>query len=460
MMKPMSRIGIVGLGGNGSAENQRGPHEAFIGLSEGVQGIPGKRVFSRAIVEQAVERGKDWLLRNQITRETAGYDVLEFLNPDKKKNRWRQVPTPPHLVGAFYANLIRNDPYVTRSDEVRQQYHNTWHTAQAGVALLEYLDYRDDPAVRRAVDLAWEFIDRQQVKAGAWKGVFVEVPVADLKPPLQHYYTFGHLDARARSGYASYDNIETDLFPLELYARRRDEKYLRCAADNARFYLEQHPELVMFEADSGKMAISGMSNDAIYGRLAALTGDERMREAFSGQIRRLNQLGLDLRAGNNIRNIYWDATACMYAVEQGPELKGPAMAKLAFLAEHLLAAQKESGVLWFRFLEPGVPDATHARTQDGAATYAAMRVWGTMYNLTGDPRWLAAIRSAAAFALTQQYPDSHGPEFAGAFEYAGTMIEPNGHRWESLRDISTIFALRALLPLLRQDTRWARDFWS
>ena len=216
----------------------------------------------------------------------------------------------------------------------------------------------------------------------------------------------------------------------------------------------------MFDADSGKMAISGMSNDAIYGRLAALTGDERMREAFYGQIRRLNQLGLDLRAGNNIRNIYWDATACMYAVEQGPELKGPAMAKLAFLAEHLLAAQKESGVLWFRFLEPGVPDATHARTQDGAATYAAMRVWGTMYNLTGDPRWLAAIRSAAAFALTQQYPDSHGPEFAGAFEYAGTMIEPNGHRWESLRDISTIFALRALLPLLRQDTRWARDFWN
>ena len=58
-----------------------------------------------------------------------------------------------------YANLNQADQWSTRPGEVRRQYYNTWHTAQAGVALLDYLDWEEDPATQRAVELAWEFID-------------------------------------------------------------------------------------------------------------------------------------------------------------------------------------------------------------------------------------------------------------------------------------------------------------
>jgi hypothetical protein len=409
----------------------------------------------------AVERGKEWLLRNQITPETKRYDQFGLPAENGTKAEWHEIPTPSRLVGAFYSNLARNDPHATRPNEVRRQYYNTWHTAQAGVALLDYLDYRDDAAVRHSVDLAWDFIERHQVLEGEWRGVFVEMPPGELEYPLVNAHSFGHTSRKARNGYADYDNIETDLFPLELYRRQGRAEALEAARLNADFYIEKHPEIVFFEIETGAYAMSGMSNDAIYGRLFEHTGDPKSRDAFRKQLQRLSSLGLDLRASKNIRNMYWDATACAYAVERFPEMRGPAMAKLALLGEHLLAAQKDSGVLWFRYRAPGVPDQTPGcRTQDGAATHAAMRMWGALYDQTGDIRWLRAIRQAAFFALTQQYSDDHGPEFAGAFEYAGVVMDPGtGKSYECLRDISTIFALRALIPLLRPATRWAEDFW-
>ncbi|MFA5865423.1 MAG: hypothetical protein WC975_12150 [Phycisphaerae bacterium] len=406
---------------------------------------------------QAVQRGKDWLLRDQITEATKTYDMLDWEKGDDEP--WHEIPTPTYLVGAYYANLVRNDPRAVRANEVRRQYYNTWHTAQAGVALLEYLDYDDDPAVRNSVDLAWRFIDRQQIKEGPFKGVFVEAGPEKLKFPLEDRFSFGHTSAYAVNSYASYDNIETDLFPLELYRRTKDERYLKVACDNAVFFLEHKPQYVFMQVETKNFSISGMTNDAVYGRLAEYTGEPRFLDTFIKQIQRLNELGLDLRAQNNIRNMYWDASALMYAVDQVPQMFGLAMAKLAFLAEHTLFAQKESGVLWFRYKSPGVPDGDHERTQDGAATYAMIRVWGKMYDQTGDRRWLNAIRKAVGFALTQQYPDDYGPEFAGAFEYAG-VVEYKGHKYESLRDISTIFALRGLLPLLTGECKWVEDFWK
>ena len=413
-------------------------------------------------VIEAVERGKDWLLENQITEETETYDQIRFLDDDKAKAEWYEIPTPKHLIGAYYGNLCRNDPHATKDGEVRRQYYNSWHTGQVGVALLDYLEYKDDPAVQKSVDLAWDFIDSHQLKDGEYKGVFVEIPPADLQYPLENHHSFGHTSEKAKNGYADYDNIETDLFPLELYRKTGDKKYLESAKMNADFYLEKHPEIVFFDIETNTYAISGMSNDAVYGRLFEYTKEDKYRDVFSKQLQKLSFLGLDLRAGNNIRNMYWDATACEYAVDNFPEMYGPAMAKLAFLCEHLLAAQKDNGVLWFRFKDAGVPhDTADERKQDGAATYGTMRMWGKMYDMTGDKRWLNAIKKGVEFALTQQYPDSHGKEFAGAFEYAGVVLDKNtGKNYESLRDISTIFALRALIPLLTEKTQWAKDFWN
>ena len=408
-------------------------------------------------IERAVRKGKDWLLKNQITAETQSYDMIRW-NDDRTKAEWYDAPVPQDLIGAYYANLMRNDPWMTTPGEVRQQYYNTWHTAQAGVALLEYRDLDDDAAVRQSVDLAWDFIQRHQVKTGKYKGVFVEALPEELEPELESRYSFGYSSLSTRWAYASYDNIETDLFPLELYERTKDESYLQGAYDNAAFFLANEPDLVFFERETHTVAISGMSNDAIYGRLAKYTGEERFAEVFRRQIRALSQLSLDLRADNNIRNIYWDCTALMYAIDQFPELLGPAMAKLAFLAETTLFAQKPTGQLWFRYKESGVIDREHQRSQDGAATFGMVRVWGKMYDVTGDKRWLEAIRKAVEFALTQQYDETYGPKFSGAFQYAGE-VEYEGHRFDSLRDISTIFGLRALIPLLQKNTAWARDFW-
>lgn len=380
-------------------------------------------------------------------------------NKDYSRARWYDIPTPQYLVGAYYSNLCRNDPWAKKAGEVRRQYYNTWHTAQAGVALLEYLDFEKDINVRQSIELAWEFINRQQIKDGPYKGVFVEVEQSLLQYPLQDAFSFGHTSPKALNSFANYDNIETDLFPLELYRRNKDKKYLTAAYDNAVFYLEHEPEYVFSEKETHSFSISGMNNDAIYGRLAEYTGESRLIDAFIKQIQRLSFLGLDLRAQNNIRNMYWDATALIYAIDNVPEMRGPAMAKLSFLAEHTLFAQKESGVLWFRYIAPGVPDSAHQRSQDGAATYAMIRVWGKMYDVTGDKRWLNAIKKAVEFSLTQQYPEDYGPGFAGAFEYAG-VVDYKGHKYESLRDISTIFALRALLPILTENDKWARDFWK
>lgn len=416
-------------------------------------------MMNKKKIEQAVQKGKDWLLNNQITKETESYDAIEW-NDDKTKARWFEVPVPKHLIGAYYANLVRNDPWASKPNEVRRMYYNTWHTAQAGVALLDYLDYQSDEKVKKSVELAWDFIDQHQIKDGQYKGVFVEAVPDEMKFPLENRHSFGHTATCAKIAYADYDNIETDLFPLELYRRSGNKKYLKAAEDNALFYLQNHPEAVFFETETHNYAISGMSNDAVYGRLAEYTSRKEFKEVFKKQLQKLSFLGLDLRAANNIRNMYWDATACMYAVDNFPEMYGPAMAKLAFLGEHLLAAQNESGVLWFRYREPGIPDdAPDVRKQDGAATYATIPIWGKLYEVTGDSRWLNAIRKAVGFALTKQYPDSYGLGFAGAFEYAG-IVEEFGHKYESLRDISTIFALRALLPLLTENNKWSRDFWK
>jgi hypothetical protein len=409
-------------------------------------------------IEKAVERGKDWLLNNQITEKTETYDMIKW-NDDMTHAQWYDSPVPSHLIGAYYANLVHNDPWATNKNEVRRQYYNTWHTAQAAVALLNYLEYKDDESVRTSVLLAWDFIDRHQIKDGKYKGVYVEVPQEELKYPLKEAFSFSHTDPKAYYSFANYDNIETDIFPLELYRLFKEEKYLQAAYNNAVFYLENEPEYVFFEKETHNMAISGMSNDAIYGRLAEFTGEDHFKSVFKKQIQRLNLIGLDLRAGNNIRNMYWDATAALYAIEHFKELFGPAMAKLSFLSENVLAGQKEDGVLWYRFKEPGVPDTENPRHQDGAATYAMIPMWGAMYDITGDKRWMVAIQKAVRYALKHQYDETWGDVFSGAFEYAGQM-DYKGHKYESLRDISTIFALRSLIPLLIRKTKWAQDFWS
>ncbi|HOF18307.1 MAG TPA: hypothetical protein PK082_05300 [Phycisphaerae bacterium] len=411
----------------------------------------------RSRIEQAVRRGKDWLLTNQITAATPSYDVKEW-NADRTAARWKDEPVPAHLFGAYYANLFRNDPWATKPGEIRRDYHNTWHTAQAGVALLEYLDFEDDPAVRNSLEMAWAFLDAHQVKDGPYRGVYVEVPPEELSDVLTMDFSHGHKSASAAHCYSCYDNIETDLLGLERFRRTGDKASLQAAIDNADFYLRRHPEIVFLEVETHNVSISGMCNDAIYGQLAELTGESRFAEAYERQIQRLSELGLDLRADNNIRNMYWDATAVLYAVRSYPKLFGPAMAKLSFLAEHTLWAQKDSGVLWFRFVRPGEPDRARSEHQDGAATYAMIRVWGEMYNQTGDGRWLTAIRRAVMYALDHQYGSEYGEGFANAFEYAGVVAD--GHGSEMLRDISTIFALRALLPLLAKKERWAVDFWK
>jgi hypothetical protein len=427
------------------------------------QGGPG---IEREQVAAAVRRARDWLLRCQVTRETRAYDTYE--EPTGKwgatedlnaQGRWVDGPLPRHLVGGFYANQWMNPLGARRENEVRRQYHSTWHTAQIAVALLDALDFEKDRATEQAVELAWAFLRQRQVPDGEFAGVFVEKEFKDLQFPLQDFRSFSQQNAKAYRGYASYDNIETCLFPLELYRRRKDRAALEMALANARFYLERHRDLVLSDIETHTHSISGMNNDAVYGRLGEYTGDAGLRDVFARQVRKLNLLGLDLRAGNNVRNMYWDCTPLLFALESRPDLAAIAGAKLAFIGEHTLAAQKESGVLWHRFREPGVVDDAYKTTQDGAATNGMILAWGALYDRTGDPRWLRAIRRAVGFAVAHQYGAKPCPEFDGAFEY-DTVVEKDGRPTILLRTIATSFGVRALVPLLTGGRRWAEDFWK
>jgi hypothetical protein len=415
--------------------------------------------LSREVIETALERGKAWLLRNQITPETRFYDTYEEPAEAGKTGRWTDAPLPEHLVGGFYANLWRNPAGARRPEEVRRQYHSTWHTAQCGVALMRYLEYREDAAARQAVELTWDFMQRHQVAEGEFAGVFVERAIKDLRFPLREHLSFSQQNAKADDGYAAYDNIETDLFPLELHRTTGNVQALRMARANAEFYLNHHPDRVFLEVETHKPAINGMANDAIYGRLAKYTGERKFYDVYARQVRRMNLNGLDLRAGNNIRNMYWDMTGLIFGVEEFPELRGPAMAQLAFLAEHLRCGQREEGVLWFRFKAPGVPDAECHQSIDGAATGGALAGWAAMYDATGDPRWMECLRKAVGYAVRHQYPDNDHAGFAGAFKYAG-WIEPEGRRYEMLRGVATAFTVRALVELLEGRKRWAREYWQ
>lgn len=413
----------------------------------------------REVIESALERGKNWLLRNQITPQTRYYDTFETTNPQTQEGRWIDGPLPDHLVGGFYANLWRNPVGARSPEEVRRQYHSTWHTAQCAVTLLHCLELREDPAARQAVNLTWDFLQRHQVTAGEFAGVYVERAIKDLRFPLREHLSFSQQNAKADDGYASYDNIETNLFPLELHRLTGNAEALRMARANAEFYLNRHPDRVYLEVETYKPAINGMSNDAVYGRLAKYTGERKFLDVYARQLRRMNLNGLDLRAGNNIRNMYWDMTGVIFGVEEFPELRGPAMAQLAFLAEHVRSGQREDGALWFRFKAPGVPDAEHHQAFDGAATGGAIAGWAAMYDATGDPRWMECIRKAVRFAVRNQYPDHDHPGFAGAFKYAG-WIEPAGHRFEMLRGVATAFTVRALVALMKGERRWAREYWQ
>lgn len=410
--------------------------------------------LDRARVVDALRKAKDALLRSQVTADTKTYDTY-----DDATGKWLDGPLPRHLVGGFYANAWVNPAGSHRDGEFRRQYHSTWHSAQAAVALLDYLDFEKDPAVERAIDLAWAFLRQRQVTEGEFAGVFVEKELKDMQFPLQDFRSFSQQNAKALRGYASYDNLETDLFPLELYRRRKDAEALRVALANARFYLERHRELVLCELETHDHSISGMNNDGIYGRLGEYTGDAGLQDVFARQIRRLNLLGLDLRAKNNIRNMYWDCTPLLYAVEKRPDLAAIAGAKMAFIGEHTLAAQKESGVLWHRFCEPGVVDAVYRTQEDGAATNGMIQVWGALYDRTGDSRWLRAIRKAVGFAVTHQYTPEQCPGLAGAFEY-DAFVEKEGKKTLLYRTIATSFGIRALVPLLTGGRRWAEDFWK
>ncbi len=420
--------------------------------------MPLSAPLPREVIEESLNRGREWLVRNQITPKTRHYDTLETDGPGGRPLRWVDGPLPAHLVGGFYANLWRNPAGAQSPQEVRRQYHSTWHTAQCAVALLRCLEYREDAAARAAVNLAWEFLKRHQVTQGEYAGVFVERAIKDLRFPLREHLSFSQQNEKANDGYAAYDNIETDLFPLEMHRLTGDAGALRMAQANADFYLARHPDRVFLEVETHRPAINGMANDAVYGRLAKYTGEAKYYDVYARQVRRMNLNGLDLRAGNNIRNMYWDMSGLIFGVETFPELRGPALAQLAFLAEHLRSAQRADGALGFRFKAPGVVDTECHQAIDGAATGGAMAGWAAMYDVTGDPRWMDCIRRAVAHAVGGQYPAGDHPGFAGAFKYAG-WIEQNGWRFEMLRAVATAFTVRAFAELLAGGRRWTEDYW-
>lgn len=64
--------------------------------------------MNKSKIAEAVERGKRWLLNNQITEATEAYKMFRLLTDDGSKGEWYTVPTPAHLYGAFYAGVVHD----------------------------------------------------------------------------------------------------------------------------------------------------------------------------------------------------------------------------------------------------------------------------------------------------------------------------------------------------------------
>lgn len=395
----------------------------------------------REACEVALRRGAEWLIaRAQVPaggRESAPFDdPLRYPHGD-------------------YAGAIRTE-YDTKT---RRWGMNgpTWHAGQAIRAMLVAERRLNDGRFRAAALAAAEFMLRERL--------------ADPPEVAGMLLTY--------EGDSTHANVEVGFEGingwLDLHAATGDDRWLDAArqASDALCVGYLPGERLMFDhyhvanrrfvgdpdnPNPGR----AMLDDATLARLSRITGEARYGDLFLAMADRL--LEEEGPRGTWLRFPPWRPEVGRVHGRKSWWWGWP------LLAAHDLAAERGQGNA-ARYLDGAIRAAEwylHGQNLDGGAYYTpntggqhnsyglctsvsavSILFWADLWRRTGEDRWLVGIRRAVGYLLRTQFADDvEDPDVRGAFFESPNKPDGSLSPGFQVRDIATIFGIRALDAVL------------
>ncbi len=391
--------------------------------------------------ETALRQGAAWLIE-QAQIPVGGRTSAPFDDP----------LAYPH---GDYAGAIRTE-YDTKT---RRWGANgpTWHAGQAICAILVVERRLGDARYRAAALAAGEFVLRERLTEPA------EVAGMLLT------YEGDNIHVNVEVGFEGISGL------LDLHTATGDRRWLDASRDAADALLGGYlPEegLARDHYHVGRGEFVGdpenpnpgraMLDDATLAKLAAATGDERYADLFLTMADRLlreeGPTGTWLRfppwrpelGRVHGRKSWWWGWPLLAAYDLA-QARGDANAE-RFLAGATRAAE------WYlrgQNLDGGAyytPNTAGQHNSYGLCTSVSavsILFWADLWRRTGDPRWLPAIRRAVGYLLRAQFaPDVEDPNVRGAFFESPNKPDGSLAPGFQVRDIATIFGIRALDTVL------------
>lgn len=395
----------------------------------------------REACELALRRGADWLIaRAQIP--AGGRAAAPFDDP----------MAYPH---GDYAGAFRTE-YDTKTGRWGIN-GPTWHAGQAIRALLVAERRLGDGRFRPAALAAGEFMLRERLAGPpALAGMLLT-------------YEGDNVHVNVEVGFEGISGL------LDLHAATGDGRWLdaaRVASDTLLVGYLPGEGLAhdFYHVPSGRFVGDpenpnpgrAMLDDAALAKLAAATGEAIYADRFLAMADRL--LREEGPVGTWLRFPPWHPTlgrvhgrkswwwgwpllaAHDLARERGDRDPEPYLAGARRAAEWYLGGQNLDGGAYY------TPNAAGRHNSFGLCTSVSavsILFWADLWRRDGDPRWLPAIRRAVGYLLRAQFaPDVEDAEVRGAFFESPNKPDGSLAPGYQVRDIATIFGIRALDAVL------------
>jgi hypothetical protein len=115
-------------------------------------------------------------------------------------------------------------------------------------------------------------------------------------------------------------------------------------------------------------------------------------------------------------------------------------------------AQRRDGAL---FRETFSDFSTPAFNHENSGIFCACKMWTGLFELTGDPEWIAPLVRSIRFGLSAQFRNPTDPNLRGAI--LEKVLPPDGTDRPPyyLRDLGTTFFIQAVATLLNSPSTWA-----
>ena len=392
--------------------------------------------FPRERIVTALRAGADWLV--DAAQITPGRD---FTDPHGY----------PH---GDYTGAFRTE-YDTRT-KVWSINGPAFHTGQAIRALLVAARRTGDRRFRDAAVLGGEFLLRERISevGHPQQGLLMSLEQNDDEINVQVTLEAlsGLIDLFDESGEQRYlDAVRESVDLLLDGAYLPDERLMR-----DHYSLRQR---AFFGDADNDLPGRAMLDDAVLLKLAERTGESRYREVFLAMADRLLEeegpRGTWLRFPpwrpeqqkvHNRKNWWWGhpLLAAHDATSEGRYLDGAIRA-----ADWYLDAQNLDGGLYYA----PAPDGRHSSFGLCTSVVAvATLFWIDLWQRLGNERYREGIARAVPYLLGSQFAtDGEDPDIRGAFFEAPNPPDGSLSPGFQVRDIATIFAVRALDAVLADE---------